>query len=318
MLVDDPLTHFLGVAFSLFVSFFLISIMNDYGTAVAFGFTVAGAIPLWDRITFNVKDRVEDTLWLAGVVAIGIVVTIVVEYVFRSVHPATDLTEGIETRLKTVESVLRCAAAERPLDSVSEKGLSLYGSVGTSRLRRLILRSQYSAHFKAQLGTAVALVSQLVDVAANFRRALTEHAKPTEGDPRRHIDAADKARCQRLADEIEILCKDLVLRRPPEKIRRPQEEPSKLPFLSSMERIVALIPEAFSGSTAVGEFIVAPLDEEQTTHFFAPDAFSNPAHVQFALRGTLASMAGYVIYTAIDWPGLSTSIALVSSPRSPP
>jgi multidrug resistance protein MdtO len=301
MFVTEPLTHFLGVAFSLFVSFFLISITNDYGTAVAFGFTIAAAIPFWDRVTINVNDRVEDTLWLGGVVAMGVVVTIVVEYVFRRVHPATDLTEGIEHRLQTVESVLRCAAAERPLDSVSEKALSLYSSVGTSRLRRLILRSQYSSHFKAQMGTAVALVGQLVDVVANFQRALTERAKPTE---------ADKARCQRLANEVEILGKDLVLKRLPDKIRRPsQEEPSNLPFLSTMERIVALIPEAFSGSTAVSEFVTAPLDEEQPTHFFAPDAFSNPAHIQFALRGGLAALAGYVIYTSIDWPGLSTSIS---------
>jgi multidrug resistance protein MdtO len=49
MLVDDPLTHFLGVGISLFASFFLISIMTDYGTAVAFGFTLAGAAPIWDR-----------------------------------------------------------------------------------------------------------------------------------------------------------------------------------------------------------------------------------------------------------------------------
>jgi multidrug resistance protein MdtO len=309
MFVSEPLTHFLGVAFSLFVSFFLIGITNDYGTAVAFGFTIAGAIPLWDRATLNVNDRVEGTLWLAGVVALGVVVTVVVEYVFRRVHPATDLTEGIEARLQTVESVFRCAAAERPLDSVAEKRLSLYASVGVSRLRRLIFRSRYSPHFKAQLGTAVALVGQLIDVAANFQRALTDRAKPTEALAP-NLDAADKVRCRRLADEVEILGKDLVLRRMPEKIRRPsQEEPSQLPFLSTMERIVALIPEAFSGSTAISEFVPAPLDEEQPTHFFAPDAFSNPAHVQFALRGTLASMAGYIIYTAIDWPGLSTSIA---------
>jgi multidrug resistance protein MdtO len=31
--------------------------------------------------------------------------------------------------------------------------------------------------------------------------------------------------------------------------------------------------------------------------------------VQFAVRGTMAAMATYVIYTAIDWPGLSTCIA---------
>jgi multidrug resistance protein MdtO len=309
MFVSEPLTHFLGVGVSLFVSFFLISITNDYGTAVAFGFTIAGAIPLWDRATLNVNDRVEGTLWLAGVVAMGVVVTIVVEYVFRRVHPATDLTEGIEVRLQTVVSVLRSAAAERPLDSVSEKRLSLYASVGVSRLRRLILRSRYSPQFKAQLGTAIALLGQLLDITANLQLALTERAKPMEALGSR-INAADNARCQRLADEIEVLGKDLVLRRPPAKIRRSsQEEPSKLPFLSTMERIVALIPEAFSGSTTTGEFVPAPLAEEEPPHFFASDAFSNPAHVRFALRGTLASMAGYCLYTAVDWPGLSTSIA---------
>jgi multidrug resistance protein MdtO len=302
LFVDDPLTHFLGVGVSLFVSFFLIGIINDYGTAVAFGFTIAGAIPLWDRATLNVNDRVEGTLWLAGVVAVGVVVTVVVEYVFRRVHPTTDLTEGIEERLRTVESVLRSAAAERPLDSASEKMLSLYASVGPARLRRLILRSQYSGHFKAQLGTAVALVGQLVDVAANFQLALNERTKQTE--------AADQARCLRLAGEIEELGKDLVLRRLPGKIQRPSaEEPPALPFLSSMERIVALIPEAFSGSTTMGEFVAAPLDEEAPPPFFAADAFSNPAHVQFALRGTLAAFASYVMYTALDWPGLSTSMA---------
>jgi multidrug resistance protein MdtO len=309
MFVDDPLTHFLGVGVSLFVSFFLISIANDYGTAVAFGFTIAGAIPLWDRNTLNINDRVTDTLWLGGVVAIGIVVTIVVEYVFRRVHPATDLAEGIEHRLQIVETVLRCAAAEQPLDSASAKSLTLYSSVGTARLRRLILRSQYSQHFKSQLGTAVALFGQLVDVAANFQRSLEERAK-AEGTVASHIDAADKARCQHLADAIDQLSKALAERRVVEKIQRPaQLEPSQLPFLYAMERIVALVPDAFSGSSTLHELAAAPFDEEQPTHFFARDAFSNPAHVQFAVRGTMASMATYIIYTAIDWPGLSTCIA---------
>jgi multidrug resistance protein MdtO len=300
-LVGDPMTHFLGVAASLFLSFFLIGIINDYGTAVAFGFTIAGAVPLWDQNTLNINDRVENTLWLGGVVAVGVLVTIAVEYVFRRVHPTTDLTEGIEIRLQAVESVLRSAAAGRPLDSVAQKRLSLFASVGTSRLRRLILRSQYSQHFQAQLGTAVALVGQLVDIGANFQLAL-EHAKP--------MDEADKARCQRLADDVEKLCHDLVLRQMPGKIQRPsQEEPSKLPFFSTMERTVALIPDAFSGSTTMQEFIPAPLDEEARARFFARDAFSNPAHIQFALRGTLASMVCYITYTALDWPGLSTSIA---------
>jgi multidrug resistance protein MdtO len=152
------------------------------------------------------------------------------------------------------------------------------------------------------MSAAIALVRNLVDLAANFQLALAERGRP--------IDEADVVRCQHLADNVEKVCRDLVLRQLPAKIPwASQVEPSKLPFLSTMERTVALIPDAFSGSTSVQEFIAAPLDEDEPAHFFVRDAFSNPAHVQFALRGTLASMACYISYTAIAWPGLSTSIA---------
>ena len=63
MFVADPLTHFLGVGVSLFVSFFLISITNDYGTAVAFGFTIAGAIPsLGSKHAQCKRPRIEHTM----------------------------------------------------------------------------------------------------------------------------------------------------------------------------------------------------------------------------------------------------------------
>jgi multidrug resistance protein MdtO len=300
MLIGDPLTHFLWVAVSIFCCFYLLRIV-DYGTASAFGFGVLGAIPLWDTTTLDVNTRMEDTLWTTGAVALAVVVSIVVEFVFRRVHPTTDLTEGIEIRMQTVENVLRSAATERPLDSEWEKRLSMYATVGTSRLRRLILRSSYSSHFKAQMGTAIALVGRLVDIASSFQLALSERTGA--------IDPADSQRCLHLADEVQVLCKDLMQQQLPREIKRPlQEVPSQLHFLQMMESTVALIPKAFSGSEFVDTFVPAPLDEEGPAPLFAADAFSNPAHVQFALRGTLAAMVCYVTYTAIDWPGLSTSV----------
>jgi multidrug resistance protein MdtO len=42
-----------------------------------------------------------------------------------------------------------------------------------------------------------------------------------------------------------------------------------------------------------------------------PDALSNPAHWQFALKTTIAIMIVYSVYTMLDWPGLLTSIVTV-------
>ena len=55
---------------------------------------------------------------------------------------------------------------------------------------------------------------------------------------------------------------------------------------------------------------------------FVPDAFTNPAHVRFALKVTLAAMFCYVLYSAIDWFGIHTAfitcvfIALESTGRT--
>jgi multidrug resistance protein MdtO len=204
-------------------------------------------------------------------------------------------------RLQTVENVLRSEAADRPLDSEWEKKLALYSTVGTSRLRRLILRSAYGSQFKAQMGTAIALIGRLIDITASFQLALSEQTGA--------IGADDSQRCLRLADEVKELCEDLMQQKLPAEMKRPlQEVPSKLPFLATMERTVALIPKAFSGSESVDTLVAAPLDEEGPAPLFAADSFSNPAHVQFALRGTLAAMVCYITYTAMDWPGLSTSV----------
>jgi len=56
--------------------------------------------------------------------------------------------------------------------------------------------------------------------------------------------------------------------------------------------------------------------------FFVPDAFTNPAHIRFALKVTLATMICYILYSAVDWFGIHTAfitcvfIALESTGRT--
>jgi multidrug resistance protein MdtO len=80
------------------------------------------------------------------------------------------------------------------------------------------------------------------------------------------------------------------------------------------------MPEAFAATHAFAELQrelsrtpahrPAPTGQKPR-QLFVPDALSNPAHWQFALKTTLAIMIVYSVYTMLDWPGLLTSIVTV-------
>ncbi len=153
----------------------------------------------------------------------------------------------------------------------------------------------------AQLNVATALLGRLTDLTGSLY--VVRSNQPIR------LNQSDRERCLRLANQIENLYHDLLQRQWPHPIDiAGEDKPSGLPLLPEMERTVALIPQAFSGSDSLDAQFLAPALVEVPQRLFVPDAFSNYDHLKFAIRGAAATMLAYVVYQSVDWTGLSTAI----------
>jgi multidrug resistance protein MdtO len=115
-----------------------------------------------------------------------------------------------------------------------------------------------------------------------------------------------------LAGAVASIRTDLMARRIPGPIQvNSDDEPHRVPLLREMENTVALIPQAFAGYRSIDEY-QPPSDEMAGSRIIAADAFVNPEHFRFALKGCFSASACYLIYTSIDWPGMGVPVMLTS------
>jgi multidrug resistance protein MdtO len=295
--VSVPLFHFLWNIASLFLAFYALTVVANYGAFVGFALVISIAVSIWDRHV-PAETNVEDTLRLLLVGLIAVVVTAGVELAFGRLRPGDDIVAPVADRLDAVHSVLICYAEQRSMDRTIEEKVIRLGMLGTSTLRRVLRRSDYSPRYRAQMGGVVALVGRLVDVTT----ALTQLSFEPSSMDREHLRS--------LGGAVASIRSDLMYRRIPGSIQvSAEDEPHRVPLLREMENTVALIPQAFAGSRSIEEY-QAPSEEMPGSRLFAADAFTNPEHFRFALKGCFAVSACYLIYNAIDWPGMAVPVML--------
>jgi multidrug resistance protein MdtO len=292
-----PLLHFLWIIGSLFLAFYALTVVTNYGAFVAFALEISIAITIWDRHV-SAETNVEDTLRLLLVALIAVVVTSGVELAFRRGLPGDDIILPVADRLAAIHSVLICYSEGRPVDQATEEKVIRLGMLGTSTLRRVLRQSDYSPQYRAQMSGVVALVGTVVDSTT----ALTQLSFEPSSIDQEHL--------RNLAAAVASIRSDLMHRRIPGSIQvNPEKEPHRVPLLREMENTVALIPQAFAGSQSIDEY-QAPTEEMPRSKLIAADAFVNPEHFRFALKGCFAVSACYVIYNSIDWPGMGIPVML--------
>ena len=297
-LISAPLLHLFWVIGSLFLAFYAMSVVTDYSAAVLFAIVISFGVPLWDRIV-PAEINVQDTLWLCLAMLTGVMVTVAVEVVFAAFKPWDDVIVAISERLEWIERLLRSRMEGLP-DRTSEQQVTRLATLGTSRLRRNLLRSNYSPHYAEKMGAVVAFVGSLVDIAAN----LPYFSEAISGD--------EEVRLRRLCENITSIREDLLNRRPPH-LAEPyrQEDAGKAtPLLREMEQTVSLLAEVFTGTPELGAFAPSATPAEPgSVRIFSADAFTNAEHIHFALRGGLAASLCYLAYNLIAWPGISIAVS---------
>ncbi len=295
--ISVPVLHFLWNIGSLFLAVYALAVITNFGAFAGFALVVSVAVTIWDR-HMSAETNVEDTLRLLLVALIAVVVTSGVELAFRRVRPGDDIVLPVADRLAAIHSVLICYSEGRSVDQAAEEKVMQLGMAGTSTARRALGRSDYSPQYRAQMSGVVELVGRLVDITT----ALTQ----LSFEPSR----TDQEHLRNLTASVASIRSDLMYRRIPGSVQvNTEDEPHRMPLLREMENTVALIPQAFAGSQSIDEY-QAPSEEMPRSALIAADAFVNPEHFRFALRGCFAVSACYVIYKSIDWPGMGVPVML--------
>jgi multidrug resistance protein MdtO len=293
-----PIAHFFWVIGSLYLVFFVLRTTTNYAAALAFAIPIGIALPIWDS-SLPSELQVEGTLWPVLVVAVGAGVAVATEAVYRIFDRSDPLITSVDNLLLAVQQVVESIAGLRaPSESIRNRILQ-YDMIGTGRLRMALQRQGVAPTRRAQRSALISLAGRLIGLAANLART-----SPQPGSD-------DALRLRALSERLQAIRTELresgaISASPPVLVGQPS--PS-LPMLQEMERAVALIPEVFQRDESAGGSQNLPRREWWRT-LFVPDVFQNPEYVRSAFTGCLAASICYVLYNALDWPGIGTTSVL--------
>jgi len=297
IVIGDPLLRFLWIVITLFLIFYGISATGNFAAWTRFGYMAVITITLWDR-HIGAQAKVKGLLWAIGMLTMASVIALLLEMGYAALRRGDDVMDPITERLDCVEQLLRFCADGCPVDDATHSRAMRLAMLGTSRLRRLIsTRSYRGAQYIQQMGALAALVGRLVDLAANLPRFAS------------HVSGIDHDRIDKIANRIAQIRHDLETRTVPCGADLGPIDPQwGLPLLGEIETTVALIPDVFSGSQSlrISDSSKAGAGDPQSA--VTRSTWLNAEHLKFGLKGCLAASLCYIIYSALFWPEISTSV----------
>ena len=301
---NDPMSRVLGIAAAGFLAgMFLVSTTTP-GLAVIFGFIFATLMSLWETHT-PAGPLVKQMLYLLGTVSLAIGSVVVVEYVFGRRNAVEDLQKERLTRYQALETMFSLYAQGGDATQISPavirvSRLAAEGQYGMQRLYNIIVeRNLDPSVLPIGARVRITMQAQLLDVSAAFGLQ-----RPALSDP------ALRQRCAHIANLCHYLAIDTA---PPDLRQLLAGERPVGPEPTLLDRVDLVLHDIISmpikGDAAPSKKLIA-LPSRQVP-FLIPGALRQPQTIAFALKISLCATLCYIIYLAVGWPGISTSIATV-------
>jgi multidrug resistance protein MdtO len=260
------------------------------GFLSAFMFIIGESAP-------DTETLVRSELWLWVAVVYPIVLTIFVNQLLLPTDPWTALVRVLGLRLDAASAALnRVIRAGSAGGQTNQRLLNLATSGGTQMLGLLHFAEMKEPSLMRRhpfLVETISAASHLANATASleFRDPVT-------------LSADDILHAKTLLSEIEQL-KTLL----PDKERGLPSRKTSLPLPALPQlRELQFAVESFRDTMIGGHSDYSSTYVAKSKKpLFTADAFTNPTHVQFALKVTFAAMTCYILYNALDWPGIRTS-----------
>src|SRR5215469_8426938 len=286
LVLDDPMWRVISIAVISFTLLFLASASVLRPVAGTIAMIVGYVLDQFGRIqTGELATRALLYTWLFIAIPAG--VSLVVNLLLAPA-PRRIAEQAIADRLKLCAAVLR--GAESRLSSelaarVREGMAPILEQLKLAAMEKSAPLKQLGALKQAAL-SCFALMSAVAALAASPEVELPEATRVNVADtldqmatvvrrgsfPREvSLDLPSEASLSPLARDLLVTVRDSAMR-----------------FAESDSPAPAQAP-----STKKGGFLVA-------------DAFTNPEHVQYALKTTAAAVFCYLLYSLLDWPGIHT------------
>ena len=292
LVVDDPMWRVISIAVISFGLLFLASASKLRPIAGTLALIAGYSLALLGRVqTGELATRALLYLWLDFAIVAG--VSLLLNFLLAPA-PRRTAERAIADRLKLCAAVLRDADGPGRCElatKVREGTASILGQLRFAAIEKSAPARGLGALKRATL-SSFALMSAIDALAAS---------------PEIELSSAVRTK---LADTVEQLV-HMVERR-----GYPVEVNLKLPAEANLSPLghdlVAAIRDAVTHFAEPDGPPQKPAAKENPARkrgggFFVKDAFTNPEHVQYALKTTAAAVFCYLLYSLLDWPGIHTA-----------